>query len=80
MVAECNFEVGEVLARNGAQEAAVAKLRKALDTYRELVPGAPRLAAGNTVTGYESALAKLAEQAPPDLRAAMEAALQRWKQ
>lgn len=79
-VAECNFEVGEVLARNGAQEAAVAKLRKALDAYRELVPGAPRLAAGNAVPGFESALASLAEQASPDLRAAMEAELQRWKQ
>jgi serine/threonine protein kinase len=78
-VAECNFEVGEVLARNGEQAAAVSKLRKALDTYREFAPSAPKTAAGNTAASYESAIAKLATQAPPELRAAMEAELLRWK-
>lgn len=79
-VAECDFEVGEVLARNGAEEAAVAKLRKALDTYRELAPSLPRPATGLTAASFETAIAKMAAQAPPELRAAMEAELARWKQ
>ncbi len=78
-VAECNFEMGETLARNGAGEAGVAKLRKALATYRELVPGAQRVATDNTVASFENAIAKMAPQASPELREAMEAELQRWE-
>jgi tetratricopeptide (TPR) repeat protein len=80
VVAECNFEVGEVLARNGAEEAAAAKLRKALETYRELAPEAPRAALkSETVASFETAIAALAMQAPAELRSAIDAELQRWK-
>jgi tetratricopeptide (TPR) repeat protein len=78
-VAECNFEVGEVLARNGTEEAAVAKLRKALEVYRELVPKAPRLATDGTAASFVNAIAAIAPAAPTELRAAMEAELQRWR-
>jgi len=78
-VAECSFDVGEVLARNGAQEAAVAKLRRALDTYRELVPGAEKSATDGTAGSFENAIAAMAIGAPRELRGAMEAELRRWK-
>ena len=50
-VAECNFEFGEVLAGNNALEAAVPKLRKALDTYRELAGSTSKPATGRSIAG-----------------------------
>ncbi|HEY4361734.1 MAG TPA: protein kinase [Bryobacteraceae bacterium] len=79
LVAECNFDVGETLSRNGAGEAAVAKLRKALEVYRELVPGAGRVVGDGTVAGIEGAVAKVAEGAPAELRGEMERELGRWR-
>lgn len=78
-VAECNFEVGEVLAGNSAPEAAVAKLRKALDTYRDLAAstGKPP-AVDQTPASFELALKQVASSAPAELRQEMEEELGRF--
>jgi serine/threonine protein kinase len=78
-VAECNFEVGEVLARNNAPEAAVVKLRKALDAYRELAGSAGKpLAADQSPTSVEQALRQTAASAPAELRQEIETELERF--
>lgn len=78
-VAECNFEVGEVLAGNGAPEAAVAKLRKALETYRDLAQsaGKPPIV-DQSPASFEQALKQVASSAPPELRQEMEEELRRF--
>ncbi len=77
--AECNFEVGEVLADNGAQEAAVAKLRKALDTYLELAgsTGKPPVI-DQSPASFERAIKQVAASSPAELRQEMEAELGRF--
>ncbi len=78
-VAECNFEVGEVLAANGAPEPAVAKLRKALDTYRDLAQstGKPP-AVDQSPASFEQALKQVASSAPSELRQEMDEELGRF--
>ncbi len=78
-LAECNYEIGEVLARNGAHEAAAAKLRKALDLYRELA-SLPRASAGaRSPEEIEKALRELAGDAPDELGDAIEREINLWK-
>jgi serine/threonine protein kinase len=58
-VAEANRHVGEVLVRNGAREAGMAKLRKALEIYQQLSDGQPGSeAAGQSVAELRQELAK----------------------
>ncbi len=80
VVAACNFENGEVLAANHEPEAAVAKLRKALDLYRDLAGSAERggIREG-TPAAFEQALQQVAENAPEDLRKEMTTELGRMK-
>lgn len=66
-LAASNFWVGTVLAENGENEAAAAKLRKAFELYRDLA-GSQVNAIEDSPAGYRKALADLAAQAPPDLR------------
>jgi hypothetical protein len=70
--------VGEILAANGEREAAVVKLRKAIEGYRGLtgVDSAVRVANLQTL---EQALADLARKSPADLRAEIEGVLQRFR-
>ncbi|MBZ5676378.1 MAG: serine/threonine protein kinase [Acidobacteriia bacterium] len=72
--ASANFWVGAVLAQNGENEAAAAKLRKAFELYRDLA-GAQVNGAEDSPAGYRKALADLAAQAPPDLRQVIESQL-----
>jgi tetratricopeptide (TPR) repeat protein len=73
-VASANFWVGAVLAQNGENEAAAAKLRKAFELYRDLA-GAQVNSTDDSPAGYRKALADLAAQAPPDLRQIIETQL-----
>ena len=73
--AACNLDVAEVLAHNGASDAALAKFRKALDLYRELVRAPQTAVSAPTQAAFEQALAEAAATAPSDLRKAMEAEL-----
>jgi serine/threonine protein kinase len=73
-VAASNLYVGEVLARNGAPEAALAKYRKAFELYREIA-GSTVQVRELTPQGYKAALAQVAAGAPPDLRKELEAHL-----
>ena len=73
-LAAANFWVGAVLAQNGENEAAAAKLRKAFELYRDLA-GVQVNFAEDSPAGYRKALADLAAQAPPDLRQAIETQL-----
>jgi serine/threonine protein kinase len=80
--AACNFEMGEVLAANHEPEAAAARLRKALDLYRELAGSAQKAAVNvkdRTPKGFEQALALVATAAPADLRNEMNAELERMR-
>ncbi len=77
-VAECNFEFGEVLAGNKAAEAAVPKLRKAYDTYRELAGSTKPAPADPSPAAFEQALKQLAMNAAPELRMEIEAELARF--
>jgi serine/threonine protein kinase len=78
-VAECNFEFGEVLAGNKVPEAAAAKLRKALDTYRELAGSTVKAApVDQSPASFEEALRQVAASAPPDLRKEIESELARF--
>jgi serine/threonine protein kinase len=72
--ASANFWVGTVLAQNGENEAAAAKLRKAFELYRDLA-GAHMNSTEDSPAGYRKALADVAAQAPPDLRQAIETQL-----
>ncbi len=78
-VAECNFEVGEVLARTNAPEAAVVKLRKALDFYRDLagLSGRPPTA-DQSPAAFEQALKQMSASAPAELRQEIETELGRF--
>jgi tetratricopeptide (TPR) repeat protein len=73
-LAAANFWVGSVLARNGENEAAAAKLRKAFELYRAL-SGSKVDAIDHSPAGYRKALAELAAQVPLDLRRIIEADL-----
>jgi tetratricopeptide (TPR) repeat protein len=73
-LAAANFSMGEVLVRNGETDAAVARLRKALELYGEFAGVAPALR-DTTPAGYEHALAQLASSASPERRATIEADL-----
>jgi len=73
-LAASNFWVGAVLAQNGENEAAAAKLRKAFELYRDLAGGKVN-AVADSPAGYRKALADLAAQAPSDIRQAIEAQL-----
>jgi eukaryotic-like serine/threonine-protein kinase len=78
--AACNFENGEVLAANHEPEAAVAKLRKALDLYRDLAGSAERgVIREGTPAAFEKALQQVAENAAEDLRKEMNTELERMK-
>jgi serine/threonine protein kinase len=78
-VAECNFEVGEVLAGNGAQAEAVVKLRKALDMYRGLAGSAGNAPLGDqSAASYEQAIKQTAASAPADLRQAIDIELEKF--
>jgi serine/threonine protein kinase len=72
--AAANFWVGTVLAQNGENEAAAAKLRKSFELYRDLA-GAPVNTVEDSPAGYRKALADLAIQANYDLRQAIETEL-----
>jgi hypothetical protein len=79
-IAACNFEMGEVLAANHEPEAAAARLRKALDLYRELAGSAERASVKDrTPKGLEQALALVAAAAPADLRSEMNTELERMR-
>jgi serine/threonine protein kinase len=78
--AACNLAVAEVLSHNGATDAALAKFRKALDLYRELVRAPQTAVKGQTPVHYEQALAEAAASAPPDLRKEMETDLAAFRQ
>ena len=73
-LASANFWVGAVLAQNGENEAAAAKLRKAFELYQDLT-GRQIGNVEDSPAGYRKALADLATQAPPDLRQAIETQL-----
>jgi tetratricopeptide (TPR) repeat protein len=73
-LALCNLSVGEVLLRNGETDAAVGKLRKAVELYGEFA-GATAALRDNTPAGYERALRQIAASAPLDRRMEMEADL-----
>jgi tetratricopeptide (TPR) repeat protein len=73
--AACNLAVAEVLSRNGATDAALAKFRKALDLYRDLAHAPQTPVEGTTPADYEQSLREVAAAAPSDLRKAMEADL-----
>ena len=73
-LAAANFWVGAVLAQNGENEAAAAKLRKAFELYRDLA-GVQINSGEDSPAGYRKALANLAAQSPPDLRQAIETQL-----
>jgi serine/threonine protein kinase len=73
-LAAANFWVGAVLARNGENEAAAAKLRKAFELYRDMA-GVQVTALEDSPAGYRKALADVAAQAPPDLRQTIETQL-----
>jgi eukaryotic-like serine/threonine-protein kinase len=73
-LAASNFWVGAVLAQNGENEAAAAKLRKAFELYRDLA-GSQVTSAEDSPSGYRKALADVAAQAPPDLRRGIETEL-----
>ena len=73
-LASANFWVGAVLAQNGENEAAAAKLRKAFELYQDLT-GRQIGNVEDSPAGYRKALADLAAQAPPDLRQAIETQL-----
>ena len=77
-VAECNFDVGEVLSRNGERPAAAAKFRKALDLYRELAGLASSAAVGDSREESEGALRALAAKASAEVRREMETELGLW--
>ena len=72
--ASANLWVGAVLAHNGENEAAAAKLRKAFELYSDLA-GAHINSVEDSPAGYRKALADLAAQASPDLRQAIETQL-----
>ncbi len=74
-LAAANFWVGAVLAQNGENEAAAAKLRKAFELYRDLA-GVQINSGEDSPAGYRKALADLAAQSPPDIRQAMDTQLQ----
>jgi eukaryotic-like serine/threonine-protein kinase len=73
-LAASNFWVGAVLAKNGENEAAAAKLRKAFELYRDLAD-AKISGPDDSPAGYRKALADVAAQAPPDLRQPIETQL-----
>ena len=73
-LASANFWVGAVLAYNGEDEAAAAKLRKAFELYRDLA-GVPARVLENSPAGYRKALVEVASQAPVELRQTIEAQL-----
>ena len=73
-LASANFWVGTVLAKNGENEAAAAKLRKAFEMYRDLA-GTPAASVEDSPAGYRKALEDLATQAPSDIRQAIETQL-----
>jgi tetratricopeptide (TPR) repeat protein len=79
-VAAGNFEMGEALAANHEPEMATASLRKALDLYGDLA-GTPAISSlkDRTPQGFEQALAVMAGNAPPDLRAEINAELARMR-
>lgn len=66
-VAAANFLTGEVLANNGAPEAALVRLRKSFELYREIA-GVQLTVTEATVRGYESALAEIAGKGSDSLR------------
>ncbi len=79
VVAECNFEFGEVLAGNKEPEVAVAKLRKALDTYRELAGSTGKApVVDQSPASFDLALKQVAANAPADLRMEIESELARF--
>jgi serine/threonine protein kinase len=73
-LAAANFWVGAVLAQNGENEAAAAKLRKSFELYRDLA-GRQVNSLEDSPAGYRKALEDLAAQAPPDLRQVIETQL-----
>jgi serine/threonine protein kinase len=79
-IAACNFEMGEVLAANHEPEVAAARLRKALDLYRDLAGSVQSASVRDrTPEGFEQALALVAADAPADLRNEMNAELGRMR-
>jgi serine/threonine protein kinase len=79
-IAACNFEMGEVLAANHEPEVAAATLRRSLDLYRNLAGSSDSaLVRDRTPSGFEQALASVAEDAPADLRNEMNAELARMR-
>jgi serine/threonine protein kinase len=78
--AACNLAVAEVLERNGATDAALAKFRKALDLYRQLarVPQTP--VSGQAPADYERVLHEVASAAPADAGKELEADLAAFRQ
>jgi serine/threonine protein kinase len=73
-LAACNFAIGEVLLRNGETDAAVGKLRKAVELYSQFA-GTTAPLRDNTPAGYERALRQIAASAQSDRRVEMEADL-----
>ena len=79
-LAACNFEMGEVLVAANATEAAVPKLQKAVDLYREMAGSAERgVIREGTPAAFEQALEQTAAAAPKDLQKEMTAELERMK-
>lgn len=79
LAAECNFDAGQVLMANGAQDAAGVKFRKSLDMYRELAGSAENTPVGSSSAAFESALQQIAVKAPPELRTQIETELSLWR-
>jgi hypothetical protein len=73
-LAAANFWVGAVLAHNGENEAAAAKLRKAFELYCDIA-GAHVNSPEETPAGYRKALEDLAGQTSPNLRRTIETLL-----
>ncbi len=78
--AACNFEMGEVLAATNAMDAAVPKLQKAVDLYREMAGSSERnVIREGTREAFEQALEEVAAKAPEGLKKEMTAELERMK-
>jgi serine/threonine protein kinase len=74
LIAAASFCIAETLAHNNAADASVGRFRKAFETWRE-VSGAKLTVRDPSPSGYEAAIAALAEAAPPDLRQQIQADL-----
>lgn len=78
--AACNFELGEALSAANTMDAAIPKLQKSLDLYRELAGSTERsVIAEPTRAAFEQALKEVAANAPDELKKEMTAELEKMK-